>query len=125
MPEPESGPEFLYSKAFIGKDGYTQEAQMWNRVTNVIFGATVVWAFSAFAFAQNAKPPAATPAKLTADSHPDFSGVWSTLPRGPLTGDQHGPRETLAPEVDHGDLFGFRHSVYPMRPWAAEKFDYN
>jgi hypothetical protein len=115
----------LYSKTFIGKDGYTQEAQMWNRVTNVIFGVTVVWAFSAFAFAQNAKPPAATPAKLTADSHQDLAGVWSTAPRGPLTGDQHGSRETLAPEVDHADRFGFRHSAYPMQPWAKEKFDYN
>jgi hypothetical protein len=98
---------------------------MGNRVTNGILGVMVVCAFSAIAFGQNAKQPAATAAKLTADSHPDLSGVWSTVPRGPLPPDQHGPRETVAPEVDHGDLFGFRHSVYPMQPWAAEKFDYN
>src|ERR1700722_915487 len=101
------------------------EAEMKNRVTNGILGLIVVCAFSAIAFAQNAKQRAATPAKPTVDSHADLSGVWSTPPHGPLTGDQHGPRATVAPEVDHGDLFGFRHSVYPMQPWAAEKFDYN
>jgi hypothetical protein len=98
---------------------------MKNRVTNGLLGVIVACAFSATAFAQSAKQAAATPQKATADSYPDLSGVYSTPPRGPLTGDQHGPRATVAPEVDHGDLFGFRHSVYPMQPWAAEKFDYN
>jgi hypothetical protein len=98
---------------------------MGNRVTYAISWVIALSVFSAVGFAQNTKPPATTPTKATTGSHPDFSGVWSTLPRGPLTGDQHGTRITLAPEVDHADLFGFRHSVYPMQPWAKEKFDYN
>ena len=57
---------------------------------------------------------------------PDLSGVWTAAPSGrPAPRDLHGFRETLAPEVDQADFFTFRHSPYPMQPWAEEKFDYN
>jgi hypothetical protein len=56
----------------------------------------------------------------------DLSGVWLPAPSNrPPSKDLHGFRETLPPDMDEADLFTFRHSPYPMQPWAKEKFDYN
>ena len=68
-------------------------------------------------FAQTAKQPVAPP---------DLSGVWTAAPSGrPTPRDLRGSRETLSPESDQADFFTFRHSPYPMQPWAEEKFNYN
>jgi len=68
-------------------------------------------------FAQTAKQPLAPP---------DLSGVWTAAPSSrPAPRDLHGFRETVAPEIDEADFFTFRHSPYPMQPWAEEKFNYN
>ena len=97
-----------------------------NRSITAVFLLVTVLAFSIVARPQTTQQPVAAGAtKNAAGSTSDLSGVWSRAARGPLPPDQHGQKETVAPEVDHADLFGFRHSPYPMQPWAKEKFDYN
>ena len=59
-------------------------------------------------------------------STPDLSGVWNLAPSGhAIARDFQGFRETLPEDKDRADLFTYRHSPYPMQPWAAEKFEYN
>ena len=71
--------------------------------------------------AQTLKQPAAEVAKAT-DSVPDLSGIWSAAGLPP---ELRGRKDTVPPEVDQADFFTFRHSPYPMQPWAEEKFNYN
>jgi hypothetical protein len=69
--------------------------------------------FKTIAGAQTAKQPAATIPKTTSDANADLSGVWTPAPSG------------RPPDVDEADSFTYRHSPYPMQPWAEEKFNYN
>ena len=70
-------------------------------------------------FAQTAKQPVAPP---------DLSGVWTAAPPAhPIDPALFGVgrKETIPPDLDQADSFTFRHSPYPMQPWAEEKFNYN
>jgi hypothetical protein len=88
---------------------------MGNGVLTAILAASLL-AVSAGACAQTAEQKGSrTP---TVNPTPNLSGVWMGV--GPLS--RRGP---FSPETDEADDFTYRHSPYPMQPWAAEKFAYN
>src|SRR5215469_17883699 len=86
--------------------------------------------FLTVAYAQTAKRALKPANNVTgaADSTPDLSGVWTAAPPAhPIDPALFGVgrKETIPPEIDQADSFTFRHSPYPMQPWAEEKFNYN
>jgi hypothetical protein len=97
---------------------------MRTRLTSAIFALLAIVLASAVMDAQSVKRSVAPAAQAT-NATPDLSGVWTAVraPHPPAY-DQHGFRETLPPESDQADFFTYRHSPYPMQPWAEEKFNY-
>jgi hypothetical protein len=102
--------------------------KMRNCATSVIFVLAVLLVFSAAGQTQNSKGPVAN----TTGSTPDLSGVWVSSPPAFLhssgRAQENAPkmaRGPIPPEIDEADEFTYRHSPYPMLPWAEDKFNYN
>jgi hypothetical protein len=78
--------------------------------------------------AQTARQPVSAAAKPATDAPMDLSGVWTAAPPARPVDPKLfgvGRKETIPPDKDEADITTFRHSPYPMQPWAEEKFNYN
>jgi hypothetical protein len=72
------------------------------------------------------KATADTTAKKASPYSPkDLNGVWTTLRARPFDPTAPSSRDVYTVDKDDASLFNYRHTPYPMQPWAKEKFDYN
>jgi hypothetical protein len=104
---------------------HESELKMRKWILSAICAVAGLLAFSAHA--QNKKTEAVAASK---GSTPDLSGVWVSTRvhyQHPADGTTSGRNQVggIPPEDDQADEFTYRHSPYPMLPWAQEKFNYN
>jgi hypothetical protein len=108
---------------------------MKNRMTTLVFVIGVLFACAAVSRAQATKASASGKAAASdSASTPDLSGVWisatapareALLAEGKTDEARKKEARPITSENDEADESAYRHTPYPMLPWAEEKYKYN